>query len=51
MIILNYQTHAMGKMPKPAGNGYANRWFSAQPARYSPTPEEKITLSLFYGGI
>ena len=49
MIIADYQTQ--GTMPKPAGKGNANRWFSAQPARYSLTPEEKITLSQFYGGI
>ena len=51
MIIAHYLTHTPGQMPKPTGNGDANRWLSAQPARYSQTPEEKFTLSHYFGGI
>lgn len=51
MIIAYYLTHTLGQMPKPAGKGNANRWFSAQPARFSQSPEEKFTLSLYFGGI
>lgn len=51
MIIAHYQTHTLGRMPKPEGKGHASRWFSAQPARNGLNPEEKFTLSLYFGGI
>jgi hypothetical protein len=51
MIITYYLTQPTGRMPKPEGKGHANRWFSAQPARNSLNPEEKFTLSLYFGGI
>jgi hypothetical protein len=50
MIIDHYQTHS-GRMPKPKGKGLSSRWSSAQPAQDCQKPEEKITLSHFFGGI
>lgn len=50
MIIAYYQTHS-GRMPKPEGKGCSSRWSSAQPAQECQKPEEKITLSQFFGGI
>jgi hypothetical protein len=49
MIFTYYQTQ--GKMPNPSGKGHANGLPSAQPAAKRLNPGEKITLSLYFGGI